>query len=122
MKTETRIVSERTNSAEIDAWIAPAFEGVGRGDLRTNNLDRLGSDDVPHLSLTQEARNETERVGYGDWTCTREVRWADHDGDPVGTVCTDNGLMSAGQYAVEFARRNHMRVKLTLRWPCMATA
>jgi hypothetical protein len=116
-RIETLIVDATTDAEQIDNWIRPAFHGANRDDLVLNNRDSLGSDDVPHLSLTQETPLD-ERDVWGEWGVHREIRWADHVGDPAGSVFTEMGVMTAGEYIVEFVRRNNIRVKLMLRYPC----
>jgi len=112
--TETTIVTAQTNPSEIDAWAIRWFDGVTRDDLRVNNRHPLGTDDVPILMMTEQTHGEKYRRMYGEWGCSREIRWADHDDDPFASVFTDRGVMSIGCYVTEFARRNGP-VKLMMR-------
>lgn len=122
MRTESMTVTADTTPDEIDQWIAPAFVGVDRADLRTNNRDGLGTDDVPCLMLQQEAYPDAVKQTFGDWVASREIRWADHEDDPLGTVLTELGLMTAGKYIARFVRLNRLSVRLTLSWPIGVSA
>jgi len=97
----------------IAAWLETAWTGISPADAAIRI--RVGSDDCPHLSMTEKTRSATECAVYGPWGCHREVFWEmrGRPGEPVdiGALCR-----RTAEFCVRFARSNG-RIALALRAP-----
>jgi hypothetical protein len=93
---------------QIISSLLPLWGGVDSNDLETHRVYSMGSDDVPHGSLTTrnfgtaETRVEVFELAYGPWGTTRELHW---DG-PRGE-CDPAALCARmADYLLEFSRIN----------------
>lgn len=108
-------------TAEIATWILPAFAGVtlddalpvdSRGRRRAAQYVGLGTDDLPHLSLTERTYTPDQERVYGEWGCERAVVWEiGKRGEPLHANRTS---MRAAEFVAAFVRRNG-RVRLSIR-------
>ena len=81
MRTTKTLLLLNSNAPYLSLALQRMWLGVDASDLEMHERDSLGSDDVPHASLTEShhAFNHVsvadfERA-YGPWGCHRELHW-----------------------------------------------
>lgn len=99
---------------DLAKWLASEWAWT-RVDLDDVLLDlRTGTDDAPHLYLTEHTYSDAQRAVYGDRGCERIVRWEPgRHGDPLDVQAI---ARRAAEHLAQFVARNG-QIWITLAAP-----